>query len=59
MPEEKYLPFRILQLFAKKEYIVIAIDSSGIKVANRGQWMRDKWHTSKNNKKVFENTYSS
>ena len=28
----------------KDEYIVIAIDSTGIKVTNRGQWMRDKWH---------------
>jgi len=26
------------------EYIVIAIDSTGIKVTDRGQWMRDKWH---------------
>ena len=26
------------------EYIIIAIDSTGIKVTNRGQWMRDKWH---------------
>jgi IS5 family transposase len=26
------------------KYIVIAIDSTGIKVTNRGQWMRDKWH---------------
>jgi hypothetical protein len=25
------------------EYIVIAIDSTGIKVTNRGQWMHDKW----------------
>ena len=25
------------------EYIVIAIDSTGIKVTNRGQWIRDKW----------------
>ncbi|MBA3284867.1 MAG: transposase [Nitrosopumilus sp.] len=24
-------------------YIIIAIDSTGIKVTNRGQWMRDKW----------------
>jgi len=24
--------------------IVIAIDSTGIKVANRGEWMRHKWH---------------
>ena len=35
------------------EYIIIAIDSTGIKVTNRGQWMRDKWHTSKNNKKGY------
>ena len=26
----------------KDEYIVIAIDSTGIKVTNRGQWIRDK-----------------
>jgi len=26
------------------EYIVIAIDSTGIKITNRGQWMSDKWH---------------
>ena len=24
--------------------IVIAIDSTGVKVANRGEWMRQKWH---------------
>ncbi|HEY6535265.1 MAG TPA: transposase, partial [Candidatus Nitrosocosmicus sp.] len=38
---------------SKDEYIVIAIDSTGIKFTNRGQWMRDKWHTSKNNKKGY------
>ncbi len=43
---------------SKDDYIVIAIDSTGIKVTNRGQWMQDKWHISKNNKKVFENTCS-
>jgi hypothetical protein len=26
------------------QYIVIAIDSTGIKVTNRGQWIRDKWN---------------
>ena len=26
------------------EYIVIAMDSTGIKVTNRGQWMREKWN---------------
>ncbi len=29
---------------SKDEYIVIAIDSTGIKITNRGQWMQDKWH---------------
>jgi DDE family transposase len=29
---------------SKDEYIVITIDSTGIKVTNRGQWMQDKWH---------------
>jgi len=28
----------------KDEYIVIAIDSTGIKVTNRGQWIQDKWN---------------
>ena len=28
---------------SKDEYIVIAIDSTGIKVTNRGQWMNEKW----------------
>jgi transposase-like protein len=27
--------------------IIIAIDSTGIKVTNRGQWMQDKWHIKK------------
>ena len=31
----------------KDEYITIAIDSTGIKVTNRGQWMRDKWNVKK------------
>jgi hypothetical protein len=32
------------------EYIVIAIDSTGIKVTNRGQWMQDKWNIRNNTK---------
>jgi Transposase DDE domain len=31
----------------KDEYIVIAADSTGIKVTNRGQWMREKWRVKK------------
>ena len=27
----------------KDDYIIIAIDSTGIKVTNRGQWMNEKW----------------
>jgi hypothetical protein len=27
----------------KDEYIIIAIDSTGIKITNRGQWMNEKW----------------
>jgi hypothetical protein len=26
------------------DYIVVAIYSTGIKVTDRGHWMRDKWH---------------
>jgi Transposase DDE domain len=29
---------------SKDDYLIIAVDSTGIKVTNRGQWMRDKWH---------------
>jgi hypothetical protein len=29
------------------EYIKIVIDSTGIKVTNRGQWMHDKWNVKK------------
>ena len=29
------------------EYITIAIDGPGIKVTNRGQWMKDKWNVKK------------
>lgn len=33
------------------QYIIVSIDSTGIKVTNRGQWMSDKWH--KQNKKGY------
>ncbi len=36
---------------SEDEYIVIAIDSNGIKVTNRGQWLRDKWNVK--NKKGY------
>jgi hypothetical protein len=32
--------------------IVIALDSTGIKVANRGEWMRHKWHVRKGYLKI-------
>jgi hypothetical protein len=31
--------------------LIIAIDSTGIKVTNRGQWMQDKWNIQKKSKK--------
>nr|MBA3285947.1 IS5 family transposase [Nitrosopumilus sp.] len=31
----------------ENDYIIIAVDSTGIKVTNRGQRMRDKWHIKK------------
>jgi hypothetical protein len=37
------------------DYLVIAIDSTGLKITNRGQWMRDKWNVKK--ERIFENTY--
>jgi hypothetical protein len=30
-------------ILASKEPVVIAVDSTGIKVTNRGEWMREKW----------------
>ena len=32
--------------------IVIALDSTGIKVVNRGEWMRHKWHVRKGYLKI-------
>jgi hypothetical protein len=32
--------------------IVIVLDSTGIKVANRGEWMRHKWHVRKGYLKI-------
>jgi hypothetical protein len=34
------------------DYLVIAIDSTGIKVTNRGQWLRDKWNIRKGYLKI-------
>ena len=38
---------------SKEDYIVIAIESNGIKVTNRGQSLQDKWHIKNNNKKGY------
>ena len=37
----------------EEEYIVVAIDSTGIKITTRGQWLRDKWNVRNNNKKGY------
>jgi hypothetical protein len=34
------------------DYLIIAIDSTGIKVTNRGQWIRDKWNIRKGYLKI-------
>ena len=36
----------------KDDYVIIAIDSTGIKVTNRGQWLRDKWNIRKKYLKI-------
>ena len=36
----------------KDEYIIIAINSTGIKVTNRGQWMNEKWKVRKGYLKI-------
>jgi hypothetical protein len=36
--------------------LTITVDSNGITVTNRGQWMYDKWDT-QNKKKVYPNIY--
>jgi hypothetical protein len=36
----------------KNNYIIIAIDSTGIKVTNRDQWLRDKWNSRKGHLKI-------
>jgi transposase len=36
----------------KDDYIIIAIDSTGIKITNRGQWMNEKWKVRKGYLKI-------
>jgi hypothetical protein len=38
----------------KDEYIIIAIDSTSIKVTNRDQGMKDKWHVKNKSKKYLK-----
>lgn len=35
---------------SQNNYVIIAIDSTGIKVTNRGQWMNKKWNTGRGKK---------
>jgi len=35
----------------EKDVITIAVDSTGIKVTNRGKWIREKWNNNNNNNK--------
>jgi transposase len=34
-----------------EDYLIIAVDSTGIKITNRGQWISDKWGAQNNKKK--------
>ena len=43
----------------EKDNIVIAVDSTGIKVTNRGEWILDKWKNKKRMKRIHQNTRSS
>ncbi len=43
----------------KRDNIVIAVDSTGIKVTNRGQWILDKWKHNRRIRKGFIDTRSS
>lgn len=35
------------------DYVIVSIDSTGIKVTNRGQWMDEKWHKQNKKKKGY------
>ena len=35
----------------EKDIITIAVDSTGIKVTNKGEWIREKWNNNKNKKR--------
>src|SRR6476659_11138917 len=35
----------------EKDPITIAVDSTGIKVTNRGEWIREKWNNNNNKKR--------
>ena len=37
---------------SKDEYLIIAIDNTGIKITNRGQWMQEKWNVRKGYLKI-------
>ena len=41
----------------KRDSIVIAVDSTDIKVTNRGEWILDKWKKNKRNRKGFIKIY--
>jgi DDE family transposase len=46
------LDIKINERLLGNDDIVIALDSTGIKVANRGEWMRHKWHVRKGYLKI-------
>jgi hypothetical protein len=43
----------------KDDYIIITINSNGIKVTNRGQWMSNKWKARSNDNKRYLKIHSA
>lgn len=41
----------------QEEYIIIEIDSSGIKITNKGEWINKKWNVQKQNWKGYLKNY--
>ena len=42
----------MINLVYNDDYFVIAIDSTGIKVSNRGEWIRHKWNVKRGYLKI-------
>ena len=48
----KIINYNNINNVSKDEYLIIAIDNTGIKITNRGQWMQEKWNVRKGYLKI-------